>query len=242
MQLVALDAELGKLDFLADYNFSMRGERAFGVGAIDYLRRNRREIENIGGPEREGSSDVENTFDLGGPINRLVPNGWFEQNKIAIAQMHERYLLPIVNTETRIVSLAANQRAFDVISEIKITPYNWFTRMLLPALHNVSQKSARAQSSADLARVAIALERYRLAHGSFPETLDALAPQFLKKIPHDIINSEPLKYRLTPDGQFILYSVGWNGTDDGGLVVLGTGKTPSVDTKQGDWVWKYPEK
>ena len=33
----------------------------------------------------------------------------------------------------------------------------------------------------DLARTAIALERYRLARGEFPESLDALAPQFIAK-------------------------------------------------------------
>ena len=70
----------------------------------------------------------------------------------------------------------------------------------------------------DLARTAIALERYRLAHGEFPESLDALAPQFIAKVPHDVIGGQPLKYRRTADGQFVLYSVGWNETDDGGVV------------------------
>ena len=71
--------------------------------------------------------------------------------------------------------------------------------------------------------MAIALERYRLAHGEYPESLDALAPQFMEKIPHDIINGQPLHYRRTSDGQFVLYSVGWNETDDGGVVVLTKG-------------------
>jgi hypothetical protein len=93
-----------------------------------------------------------------------------------------------------------------------------------------------------LAHVAIALERYRLAHGEFPESLDAFAPQFMEKIPHDIINGQPLHYRRTSDGQFILYSIGWNETDEGGVVVLKKGKTPEVDRDEGDWVWRYPSK
>ena len=48
------------------------------------------------------------------------------------------------------------------------------------------------------------------------ESLDALAPQFIETIPHDIIGGQPLHYRRTEDGQFVLYSVGWNETDDGG--------------------------
>jgi hypothetical protein len=47
---------------------------------------------------------------------------------------------------------------------------------------------------------------------------------------------------FTRDGQFILYSVGWNETDDGGVVVLKKGRTPSIDRKEGDWVWQYPGK
>ena len=89
---------------------------------------------------------------------------------------------------------------------------------------DVSLKTfAYAQASVDLARMAIALERYRLAHGEYPESLDALAPQFMEKVPHDVIGGRPLHYRRTDDGQFVLYSVGWNETDDGGVVVLTKG-------------------
>ena len=81
------------------------------------------------------------------------------------------------------------------------------------------------QASIDLARVACALERYRLAHGEYPETLDALTPQFIEKLPHDIINGQPLHYRRTDDGKFVLYSVGWNEKDDGGTIVSRKGGT-----------------
>jgi len=69
---------------------------------------------------------------------------------------------------------------------------DFFERLFLPALVNAARKFAYAQCSTDLARTAIALERYRLAHGEFPESLDALASQFIQKIPHDIINGQPL--------------------------------------------------
>jgi len=42
------------------------------------------------------------------------------------------------------------------------------------------------------------------------------------------------------DEYFVLDSVGWNETDDGGEVVLQKGTTPAVDINQGDWVWRYP--
>ena len=76
---------------------------------------------------------------------------------------------------------------------------------------------ARNQTLANEAFLACGLERYRLAHGQYPDTLDALVPQFAEKLPHDIIGGQPLKYHRTADGQFVLYSVGWNEKDDGGV-------------------------
>jgi hypothetical protein len=112
--------------------------------------------------------------------------------------------------------------------------------MMMSSLSVSAKKVAAIQSSVDLARVACALERYHLAHGEYPETLDSLAPQFITQVPHDIINGQPLHYRRTDDGQFVLYSVGWNETDDGGQVVLTQGG--GVDREKGDWVWQYPVK
>lgn len=63
-----------------------------------------------------------------------------------------------------------------------------------------------------------------------------------EKVPRDVIGGGPLHYRRTDDGQFVLYSIGWNETDDGGVTVLQKGSTPSVDINQGDWVWRYPQK
>ena len=46
-QLAELDAELAKLDFLADYKLTMHGELVFQGGVIDYLRRHPEEISNL---------------------------------------------------------------------------------------------------------------------------------------------------------------------------------------------------
>ena len=91
-----------------------------------------------------------------------------------------------------------------------------------------------------VAGVACALERYRIAHGQLPEALDAVAPQFIEKIPNDVIDGKPLRYRKNSDGSYILYSIGWNQTDDGGKVVFKTDSPTQVDYTQGDWVWPTP--
>jgi len=81
------------------------------------------------------------------------------------------------------------------------------------------------------------LERYRLAHGQLPDTLDALVPEFLDRVPNDVINGQPLRYRQTGADQFVLYSVGWNEIDDGGTIAWIEGRTPRQDLERGDWVW-----
>ena len=79
-----------------------------------------------------------------------------------------------------------------------------------------------------------------MALGQYPETLAALVPRFIEKLPHDIIGGKPLKYRRSDDGHFVLYSIGWNETDDGGVVTLTDAKPPRVNLDQRDWVWEHP--
>ncbi len=89
-------------------------------------------------------------------------------------------------------------------------------------------------------RIACALERYRLAQGKYPATLDALAPQFIDAVPRDVMNGEAYHCRLNADGTFLLYSVGWNQSDDGGRVVFKKDAPNTFDDEQGDWVWPSP--
>jgi hypothetical protein len=96
------------------------------------------------------------------------------------------------------------------------------------------------QTAVDMATLACALERHRLANGQFPEKIEALTPRFMAKLPNDIITGEPLKYRRTDGGKFFLYSVGWNETDDGGVIATTPGKPYLQERAQGDWVWQYP--
>jgi hypothetical protein len=44
----------------------------------------------------------------------------------------------------------------------------------------------------DQARIACALERYRLANGKYPAALADLIPRFLDKIPADVITGKPM--------------------------------------------------
>lgn len=77
-------------------------------------------------------------------------------------------------------------------------------------------RAAEAEARRRILVAAIALERYRGRHGSYPQTLQALAPEFLKHPPLDFMDGQPLRYQVTADGHFVLYSVGLDCVDNGG--------------------------
>ena len=245
-QLVELDQALTKFDFLTDYKAAMRGDRACVIGGVEYLQRDRslRKLAEFFNLYNNGNEDT--SVPTLAIVYHFSPSGWVDQNKLRIGQFETQWYLPLADVENRMVSPKSVESANDAfnkqIGTTQLNPYNWFEKKFVPALAQAVKKFAYAQSSVDLACVAIALERYRLAHGEFPESLNTLAPQFMEKIPHDIINGQPLNYRRTDDGQFVLYSVGWNELDDGGVVVFEGKNTDRVDINQGDWVWRYPAK
>ena len=61
----------------------------------------------------------------------------------------------------------------------------------------------------------LAVERYRLARGTLPETLRDLVPTYLPEVPLDPFDGQPLRYKHLERG-YTVYSVGPDGTDDGG--------------------------
>lgn len=82
--------------------------------------------------------------------------------------------------------------------------------------YGMTSTTCQVEAIRQLTIATIALERYRLKHGGYPDTLDALVPDFLAAVPVDWFDGKPLKYRPLPDGQYLLYSVGRDGRDDGG--------------------------
>ena len=90
-------------------------------------------------------------------------------------------------------------------------------RMLLPSAIKVYDAHLLSQARLRSAVAAIAAERYRRKHGSWPDTLDALVPIEVRQIGADPYNGQPLIFKRLADG-LVIYSVGANGIDDGGLL------------------------
>jgi hypothetical protein len=68
----------------------------------------------------------------------------------------------------------------------------------------------------DLADIAVAVRLYQLETGAWPMSLELLADDYIDELPTDFFGGVTYRHRVV-DGVFVIYSVGPNGVDDGGL-------------------------
>ncbi len=84
-----------------------------------------------------------------------------------------------------------------------------------PVITRFSVLLDRQDAQNDLAKIALGLAGYRADNEKYPQTLKALTPKYLKKIPLDLFADQPFRYRRQGKG-YLLYSVGENQKNDGG--------------------------
>ena len=90
------------------------------------------------------------------------------------------------------------------------------TRMLLPAVSRASAKEILQLAQMRCAATALAIERYRLAHGGqLPNGLPELVPGLLPGLPLDPYDGKPLRFRVLAQG-YVVYALGPDRDDDHG--------------------------
>jgi hypothetical protein len=243
-QLQTFQQRLEAINCCADAKHAMDAERGFlGGGVLDYFRKSSsrerfRLIKTIGDTPDSQTQGFWPCLYAG-----AAPTGWYYLEQMNYDEAYTKMLMPLIDLEKQRVNPSLVRQASAHLERTRsparaLIEHRVFSALLLPALEKFAEKTARVQTGVNLAALACALERCRMAQGKYPSTLDPLVPQFMRKLPHDVINGAPLHYRLTNDGQFVLYSVGWNEKDDGGTIAWD--KNQKVDWNNGDWVWRYP--
>lgn len=242
-QLAHWQTELGRRSFATELRHAMAGERAFGNRIIEFLRRKPEMLPVLGAPEGAPMNAPEQTL-------RVVPSGWFYREQISYNRTFDDYVMSVLPAEpgllnpklmqarsdAMLMDIQRNKRPIKSILQHRVLSY-----LLLPALNKTMHRAFQAQVFTQLAVTACALERHRLARGSYPESLAALTAEF-GPVPADSMTGQPFHYERTADGRFRLWSVGWNLKDDGGSVVLREPSKKEVDPEKGDWVWPVPER
>jgi hypothetical protein len=226
-QLQTIEERLAGINLVAEALAALRGERAFGMLAMDQLHR----PGTTGFPKGDRDATVTPSFSY-------LPSGWVSQNKLTTARMYDRFIFGAFDhAKQRVDIKLARQYEREVDTTLGSGgPYTMMAKLLFPAISKAGLKVANAQTAIHLARVAVALERHRLAEGKYPADLTVLSPRFLPKLPVDL-DEQPLRYQLESNGQFVLYSIGSDLVDDKGRIGKPDGK---FSNDEGDWVWKYP--
>ena len=239
-----LEELLRSANKLKNWQFSVRSEAAFMVDHLSKMERDRAvaekvviQLEDLTGPT--GERVLKNSLSLNRWVVRLAPAGWYYQWLAREETVMLNSLAPtFVNPERCRVSWQ-NQPG--------PPPKLWFDRWW--PLRNVegplsknAAKCARLQTNLVHGRIACALERHWLRHRAYPEKLDALVPEFLDRIPHDIFDGQPMRYRREGEQGFVLWSVGFDGKDDNaGPLHFAGNQGGSVGEELGDLVWRYPQ-
>jgi len=227
-QLDVLQAEFGRVDQFNTLAKAMRGERLSSFDVISWAIKQpvRVRVKLL-----QTSEDTRTESYAFG----VAPIGWWYRNLLTADRFHTETYLLAIDAEHRMIKPLLVSKIDNTISVT--TPYNVLWKLIIPSVASIAKKTAQSQTALDQVVTACALERYRLAKGELPEKLDALVPAFIAKVPHDVIDGQPLRYRRTAADQFVLYSVGWDETDDGGQIVLPHDKSSRPDFDKGDWVW-----
>jgi hypothetical protein len=96
------------------------------------------------------------------------------------------------------------------------TPHGVFTSILVPSLAKSLETLAKVEAGEACARAGVAMTQYRLDHGAYPGRLEELVPAYLEEVPVDPFDGHPIRLAIR-DGQLIIYSIGSDGVDDGGV-------------------------
>jgi len=241
--LKALDAQLSQFNLAACIERGLLGEREFHCfPLLDFVKQDRRVFRAM------LEDDREEWYNRTKWSNRIwtnsLPDGWIDEKK-AIAGKFFRRWLDCIDPKT--VRFFPKKVEYAIGEEDRMLR----NRELLPVTaaslgypREIVLRSATSQAFAQLARLALELERHRVVHGIYPERLTDLLdlePAGFT-VPVDPASGHPAHYRLDPHGGYILYYDGWNEMDDGGKTVWKDAwKEPlertNIDWGAGDWVW-----
>jgi hypothetical protein len=225
----------GVLDSVAiwrDYTLAFSSERGFGNSAAEELL-----AMSPANRARKINSFLNNAFvppslPANSWIGALVPDRLIRDNQLRDNRYMDELLSRVRQDGTGFNPDAPTPSDADHLTQSQ----RWFfflSVLSAPVFENVSRRYQLIATRFDQARIAIAVERFRIARGTIPGTIVELFPDFMAEVPHDIFTGNAMIYWRSEDGKFILYSVGPNRRDDGGAT------DPELSRQeQRDWIWR----
>jgi hypothetical protein len=265
VQLAAVQNGWEQMNFLSDAENAFTMERAWSSAEIQKFRSLHDSFAGMYGPTSSGSSSIvsgdwkevleEYTERPRNAVGELMwRSSWSYSEELKMIRTHQIILegVRMMQTNRSRFYKADYDAIVPRLSSLEVTNAGeaFFRALKIPdfgedfgdfGINSILLKTLRVEAARDVVVTAIALKRFQLKHGQWPETLDKLVPEFLPSVPIDIDDGKPLKYRPNADGTYLLYSVGEDGVDDGGDPTT-TGGTSFgwQNSKARDWVWPQP--
>ncbi len=204
-EIATLQAQLQRIDLLADYSHAMRGERDWVLGRIDAFVQILHH-QALQSPTDDWRASVFNRlFFL---VCTYGPRGWLIQNKVAASKWFQGCSSACDAPAHRLYP--ERQRAIERANQAGTSwprPDNYLMQNLTFFLRAQLRVVADEQSQLDELVVACALKRYALAHdGRYPAALTELVPQFLDHVPTGLRDGQPMHYQTTAGGSYQLAS------------------------------------
>jgi hypothetical protein len=224
-ELAAFQKSFESEELLTGLDAAMRGGERNSITELVAELPRARLMETIGGNGPQNWKT--DCFNL---AVRWCPRGWLEQNAVKYSQVMQHQFDVYDVKQQRVFPDKCDATSAFIDAELKtMTPYKYLVALGMPNFAKATQITAERQIYLQEATLACALERFRRARGEYPEALAALVPQFIARLPTDVMTGQALKYQRADKDKFTLYSVGWNLKDDGGI--------RTSNRIEGDWVW-----
>lgn len=205
-QLADLSSELSRIDLLARLSDALRGERALFLQMYSGIAL------------RAGAI--------------LWPAGWFNEDKSRYIATTQRYI-DAVNHPKDLPSTLTDIEAAIASSSTWNKIRNPLSHLATPGIM-VGKRIAAIQTILRSLATACAVERYRMAHGRLPATLEDLVPAFLPSVPTDPLTGKPLCYKPSESRSYLIYGAGWDQTDNGGTSITAPAGFQKI-ADQADW-------
>jgi hypothetical protein len=163
-------------------------------------------------------------------IWQSLPNGAF---RLPTIEMHRWAFGSLLSPEIALADRVGDEAQLPSVDEAAWfrNPAAEFVFQSASTFKNVLRRQEETRILLEMALVAVAAEQHRLSTGRHPANWDEIVPRWLAAIPVDPWTGGPLRYVLDEEGRPVIYSVGGNGTDEGG--------TPGESWDEDDFVWRY---
>lgn len=244
-QLAQLQTELDRLSFTPEIVRTAEADRAYGLLLLEALR----------GADPQAAGRVAGNPSVFSPASRnpaamVWRTFWSREDQFLYLQ-HMQAAIDGYRLIARgevcgpvQARMAADMGALQQRLGSILGKRYWFCSIAIANHSRAVMRVVEVETLRHMAVTATALARYRLRAGQPPTQLEQLVPDLLSRMPADNFSGGPLRYTLR-GGQPVIYSVGWDGRDDGGDPTVATnapvlGRLPSWNSRDALWAQPAP--